>query len=126
MGSPRTRITPGFDGVLAGGGESWTARRRASEGLSRAGMVASRDENGIDHGPDIREESEHDMQAAHDGRNDIRGLQGSLGQLHISDNSNYNGNQYHGDPAPNLTVDLENVEWTYRDPQGQTQGTLSQ
>lgn len=46
--SPRNRIgtTSGFDGVL-NGGESWVARRRASEGLSKTGGAAtSRDEPG--------------------------------------------------------------------------------
>ncbi|KAH7929382.1 hypothetical protein BV22DRAFT_1057157 [Leucogyrophana mollusca] len=53
--SPRTRVGGGFDGVL-NGGDSWVARRRASEGVLRSGGGVPRD--GEPKGPEIKEEEE--------------------------------------------------------------------
>lgn len=67
--SPRTRVgyTPSFDGVL-NNGESWVARRRASEASLKSGVGPSRDVNG-EHSHDgkaseIREEEEDHGSAA--------------------------------------------------------------
>lgn len=79
--SPRTRVgghTPGFDGVL-GGGDSWVARRRASEASLKAGVV-SRESSGDHDGKtlEIPEEAEEEV------------LNGSGQTKHIPDGSAQN------------------------------------
>ncbi|EMD41539.1 hypothetical protein CERSUDRAFT_110092 [Gelatoporia subvermispora B] len=66
--SPRTRIghTPGFDGVL---NESWSARRRVSEGGTKPGGTSRADRdtgntNADDKGLDIKEEEEEESSAS--------------------------------------------------------------
>jgi len=124
-GSPRPRLTPGFDGVLGGGGDTWTARRRASEGLSR---TASRDDamDAIEGaGPDIREEDElnghvHPEQNTGNSfqssdRANSHNVETGLSQLHLNGAVDSN-------PQAAPTVDISNIDWSYLDPQGQTQG----
>ncbi|KAG6857612.1 hypothetical protein H0H87_010180 [Tephrocybe sp. NHM501043] len=143
--------TPGFDGIL-GGGDSWVARRRASEASLKAGGGTSR-EAGVDQQPDrkasnIREEEE---EASHEPKEDQR----PSGEPHDPDHStapqanpslvngqdvvaemdhlslNGGGTDAQGpingisNASPAAVVDLTTVEWSYKDPSGQIQGPFN-
>jgi PERQ amino acid-rich with GYF domain-containing protein len=123
--SPRTRFTPGFDGVLnSGGGESWmAARRRASEALKPGG---NRDEGKP--GGEIKEEEENpgpatngafpDPPAANDSSH--ADLSSSISQMSIAQEVPASTPPQAASPP----LDLAAVEWSYLDPQGQEQGGL--
>ncbi|KAJ7596763.1 hypothetical protein C8J56DRAFT_1021249 [Mycena floridula] len=119
MASPRTRYGPGFDGIL-NNGDSWVARRRASEGLlkaapTREGSGDLQDSGGLQ----IKEEDEpiipvdSSSSESDSGQNLDRGL----ANLHITPN----GQPIASGPPPGI-VDLASVEWSYLDPQGTIQG----
>ncbi|KAJ7275502.1 hypothetical protein B0H12DRAFT_1087570 [Mycena haematopus] len=136
--SPRTRIghTPTFDGVL-NGGESWVARRRASEA-----KAVARD---VDHheGPnlEIREEDEDANPNPNSGGNATpRELPEATataspprdppapsqpktgdGATHPQNGSDSTATVVTNGP-PSGIRDLASVQWSYLDPQGQLQG----
>ncbi|PBL00440.1 hypothetical protein ARMGADRAFT_982585 [Armillaria gallica] len=150
--SPRpSRMGGGFDGVL-NGGDSWVARRRASEGLGKSGGGTTRDPGG-EFLPDgksseIKEEDESATQATdpdphpdglfpHGAEDETTAAAGtSHSQTHNLDASvaqmslgNDNGHSGSASPANSSTgypppglTDVSNVEWSYLDPQGQVQG----
>ncbi|KAJ7456540.1 hypothetical protein FB451DRAFT_1276327 [Mycena latifolia] len=137
--SPRTRLghTPTFDGVL-NGGESWVARRRASEAKSIGN--ASRDPDHHEgRGLEIREEDEdasvnsgpneippdppqpkaspsHDVPTAQSKAGD-----GVSHTPHIQNGSDLAATTVSNGPPPGIQ-DLASVQWSYLDPQGQLQG----
>lgn len=144
---PRTRVgyTPNFDGVL-NNGESWVARRRASEASMKA---AARDGQTLEQAPvplGIREEKEEDppVVAQHvngDGHSSLSssspnfngsalggvvvskgviqmGAEHNLSGLGSSGNQNERSNIV---PPPGL-LDPSTIQWSYKDPTGQTQG----
>lgn len=138
--SPRTRLghTPTFDGVL-NGGESWVARRRASE----AKLVgnASRDPDHPDgRGSEIREEDE-DANPDSGGKptlHETRQITASPTQdppttsepqtgdgtsysPHVQNGADLSGPVVPNGPPPGI-LDLASVQWSYLDPQGQLQG----
>ncbi|KAF8061015.1 hypothetical protein FPV67DRAFT_1632041 [Lyophyllum atratum] len=147
--SPRraSGYTSGFDGILSSG-DSWVARRRASEASLKAGAGMSR-EGGGDYQLDskasnIREEEED---ASHrpagnsrstdapreanrttdpqltdpSGQRAIAGVAAlSLGSNGASVLGSVN-NSTNSVPAT-AALDLANVEWSYKDPSGQIQG----
>ncbi|KAG7450136.1 uncharacterized protein BT62DRAFT_961749 [Guyanagaster necrorhizus] len=150
--SPRpSRMGAGFDGVL-NGGDSWVARRRASEGLAKSGGGTTRDPGG-EYQPDgrsseIKEEDESPSQAmdsdphpdglhphsagdettaaAGTSRSPTQNLDASVTQMSLG---NDNGHSSSASPAnssagypPPGLTDVSNVEWSYLDPQGQIQG----
>ncbi|KIK70410.1 hypothetical protein GYMLUDRAFT_32416 [Collybiopsis luxurians FD-317 M1] len=147
MPSPRGRLghTPGFDGVL-NGGDSWVARRRASEGIvTKASANPARDPGEDPKEVEIREEDEEnnpDSQSKPEpqpGPNDkensiVSGLvlerpdniESTIAQMAIdapgqsATNSPASTSASIGPPPPG--IDLANVEWSYLDPQGQVQG----
>ncbi|KAJ8090529.1 kinesin-like protein [Marasmius tenuissimus] len=152
LGSPRDvglpsprRIghTPGFDGVL-NGGESWVARRRASEGLGKVAGI-SREPSGEEN--EIREEDEEgraergketepqkasESLSQPDPRTDASGIAtqrpeditNGFAQLSVDQKTQGIINSpippQAGVPSP--PTDLGSVEWSYLDPQGQVQG----
>ncbi|KAK0208899.1 hypothetical protein DFS33DRAFT_1459466 [Desarmillaria ectypa] len=150
--SPRpSRMGAGFDGVL-NGGDSWVARRRASEGLVKSGGGMTRDP-GSEYQPDgksseIKEEDESAAQATdrdphpdellpHSADDEATAAAGaSHSQTQILDASvaqmslgNDNRHSSSASPAnssagypPPGLADVSNVEWSYLDPQGQIQG----
>jgi len=145
--SPRGRV--GFDGIL-NGGDSWTARRRASEGLVK-GAGASRDGGGEDgRNPDIKEEDEENnggggevktsaqtqsdpVEAAKTNGTILQhpeNIETGIAQLSVEPTSQQSmssspaSNPATLGPPPGIT-DLASVEWSYLDPQGQVQGKLS-
>ncbi|KAJ7102390.1 hypothetical protein B0H15DRAFT_814411 [Mycena belliarum] len=133
--SPRTRIghTPTFDGVL-NGGESWVARRRASE--AKAIGNASRDEG---RGPELREEDEdanldsggnaapQDLpQTKPSPSRDPPTVQPKTDEAasyspHLKNGADLKATAVANGPSPGM-VDLPSVQWSYLDPQGQLQG----
>ncbi|KAJ7124790.1 hypothetical protein C8R43DRAFT_34674 [Mycena crocata] len=142
--SPRTRIghTPTFDGVL-NGGESWVARRRASEAKS-IGNASREPDPHEGRGSEIREEDE-------DANIDSGGNSGGIETPHkipkataspsrdppssaqpkVDDGATYSPHLQNGTdltgiaasngPPPGIQ-DLASVQWSYLDPQGQLQG----
>ncbi|KAJ7770933.1 hypothetical protein DFH07DRAFT_259983 [Mycena maculata] len=135
--SPRTRIghTPTFDGVL-NGGDSWMARRRASEAKSVGN--ASRDPEG--RGSEIREEDE-DVNPESGGDTIPREIPQKTespsqdpqpsDQPKAGDGASYSPLVQNGADLAGITVpngpppgirDLAGVQWSYLDPQGQLQG----
>lgn len=150
--SPRNRVgfTPNFDGVL-NGGDSWVARRRASETSLRSGVGTSRDQGDqIDSkASEIREEEEdggrhlqapehvqekQDVSRPHATSttapsqcNNTTSLpDGQIDMAHPSIGAN---GSIVPEPVDNLTngpppglLDLASVEWSYKDPSGQVQG----
>jgi PERQ amino acid-rich with GYF domain-containing protein len=142
VSSPRRGpgYAPNFDGIL-GGGESWVARRRASEASLKAGPGMAREPSG-DHqldgkGVEIPEEEEEDINRnsqlpgksldpsvvsggkdPHTGSRDL-----NAGITNLSLNNGSNAAQSHGISSP-LTgvIDHATIEWSYKDPSGQIQG----
>ncbi|KAF9458750.1 hypothetical protein BDZ94DRAFT_1269950 [Collybia nuda] len=139
--SPRTRVgyTPNFDGVL-NNGESWVARRRASEASLKSSAGASRDpgDQVIDSkAPEIQEEEEESSLTSRKGNRDESGSL-SGGSAFKSDGAAFQDNlnigadmshsynqpvyeQMSNGPPPGIP-DLASIEWSYKDPQGQIQG----
>ena len=144
VASPRRGpgYTPTFDGILSSG-ESWVARRRASEASPKAGTGAGRDILG-DHsneskGIEIPEEEEDDagnrkMQIPNDdiypatASGDIEspipgGQDPSAEMLNLSINNSSSAVGSHGSPSPLTgTIDYARIDWSYKDPSGQVQG----
>ncbi|KAJ6626887.1 hypothetical protein B0H10DRAFT_463165 [Mycena sp. CBHHK59/15] len=141
--SPRTRIghPPTFDGVL-NGGESWVARRRASEAKAISGT--SRDADQHDgRGLEIREEDE-DATLDSSGNampHEIPPVSASPSHAPVTperpkaaddDKGATYSSPVQNVPDPTTTVapngpppgirDLAGVQWSYLDPQGQLQG----
>ncbi|KAJ7151497.1 hypothetical protein C8R46DRAFT_485816 [Mycena filopes] len=131
--SPRTRLghTPTFDGVL-NGGESWVARRRASE----AKLVASRDPDHAEgRGTEIREEDEDatlesggktkpkeaPQPAPSPNRDPPAAQPKTTGAPQATNGTDLGGPAVPNGPPPGLQ-DLASVQWSYLDPQGQLQG----
>jgi PERQ amino acid-rich with GYF domain-containing protein len=134
--SPRTRFghTPTFDGVL-NGGESWVARRRASE----AKAVARDTDHHEGRGSEIREEDEDanpdsgsnaipqeipqaTASPSHDPPASTQPKTGD-GSPHVQNGSDSVGSAVPNGPPPGIR-DLASVQWSYLDPQGQLQGQL--
>ncbi|KAJ6574666.1 hypothetical protein B0H19DRAFT_1125145 [Mycena capillaripes] len=132
--SPRTRLghTPTFDGVL-NGGESWVARRRASEAKSVGN--APRDAEG--RGSEIREEDE-DANAGKATPHETPQVtaspiqdpptsseptagEGASYSPHVQNGSDLSAPVVPNGPPPGI-LDLASVQWSYLDPQGQLQG----
>lgn len=146
--SPRARVgyTPNFDGVL-NNGDSWVARRRASEASLKSG-TATRDTGGeqvLDgKAPEIREEEEdgnHELRK--DNGNEPPSTPGESSSKAISDGIGFQDNNIRADmtqlsidtynqlsepanngPPPGIP-DLASIEWSYKDPSGQIQGTYT-
>ncbi|KAJ7139677.1 hypothetical protein C8R44DRAFT_309565 [Mycena epipterygia] len=131
--SPRTRIghTPTFDGVL-NGGESWVARRRASEAKS---VGSARDPDHHEgRGPEIREEDEDASldsgsnaihpeipQTASPSHDPPKAGEEASYSPHVQNGSDLVGTTAPNGPPPGIR-DLASVQWSYLDPQGQLQG----
>lgn len=150
--SPRTRVgyTPNFDGVFSGG-DSWMARRRASEASSKPIRDGGGDYTGDDRAPiqeeieeedgrDKRDTQSHSQLALSSGPNRLHtSNQAGEPETKITDTSGLSnrnlsttsalsdaseGRVASTGPPPGL-VDLTSIEWSYKDPSGQVQG-LSQ
>ncbi|KAJ3983366.1 hypothetical protein F5890DRAFT_1442875 [Lentinula detonsa] len=145
MPSPRGRLghTPGFDGVL-NGGDSWVARRRASEGLVPKAPANSARDPGEDHKElEIREEDEEinpDSKPNPDPQlvpKDTTQSTSSVIAMQKPDKIDSGvaldvpgTHSISSSPAstsasiglPPGIVDLSSIEWSYLDPQGQVQG----
>ncbi|KAF8167830.1 hypothetical protein B0H34DRAFT_683221 [Crassisporium funariophilum] len=150
----RTRVgyTPSFDGVL-NSGESWVARRRASEASMKLGNASGRDViDNLQHtqGSGILEEKEgkngSNLQLDHEGEGSYfpssPNVVNERSRHHTpmgvaSDKLNMANNHPHINKLPSSTVygqerveagppaglvDLNAVEWSYKDPTGQIQG----
>ncbi|KAG5636559.1 hypothetical protein H0H81_007611 [Sphagnurus paluster] len=134
--------TPGFDGILSGG-DSWVARRRASEASLKATSGTPR-EGGGDYQPDvkaseIREEEEEtnreaDIHSRSTGDPDRKlspqtgGTELSLPDRHPTAQlapSSEGLNDRVGASVPNSAPDLTTVQWSYKDPSGQIQGPFN-
>jgi PERQ amino acid-rich with GYF domain-containing protein len=153
--SPRNRagFGPSFDGVL-NGAESWTARRRATEGLPKLEATVSPQGNREDgerlEGKDseikeVDEERER-LGAARDDRSalppshqnpsgeasgplDVQAPERNSAISYVSgrdvpETSNAHTMDLTWRPPP-VILDLASVEWSYLDPQGQVQGQSS-
>ncbi|KAF5392406.1 hypothetical protein D9757_002183 [Collybiopsis confluens] len=148
MPSPRGRLghTPGFDGVL-NGGDSWVARRRASEGIINQSGNSARDPGEDPKELEIKEEDEENhpgSQPKSNSQHHSIHLQSSLTggiapdrpeivesaitQMTI-DVPIHNAQSVTSSPAstsasigPPPGIDLAGVEWSYLDPQGHVQG----
>lgn len=153
--SPRNRagFGPSFDGVL-NGPESWTSRRRATEGLSKAEAAISpqgdrEDGERLDgKDSDIKEEDEDRLEERLDSaQNDVLVIPASqqdvsgdgsrlLDMQPVDRNSANSSIAGRNIPetsntatmdlasAPPGIPDLASVEWSYLDPQGQVQGQV--
>lgn len=147
--SPRTRVgyTPSFDGVL-NGGDSWVARRRASEASQKPGGGHGGENDFSEKTERIKEEKEEENDSAGPLRNSSSGaldngapssnefggfhiakgvgdLAGGIGQLSLNTNisSPVDNIQNHSAiGAPPGLIDLASVEWSYKDPTGTIQG----
>ncbi|KAJ7225976.1 hypothetical protein GGX14DRAFT_642192, partial [Mycena pura] len=134
--SPRARFshTPTFDGVL-NGGESWVARRRASE--AKAAANASRDSDTHEgRTSDIREEDEdtslnaggskvqqEKLKAKHSPSPDPPTTQSKPADTVSYSPHAQNGTEPIVPPGPPPGIqDPASVQWSYLDPQGQLQG----
>lgn len=133
---PSPRVRPGFDGVLS---DTWSSRRRTSETVPKVGGGANRSD-GENKGPDIKEEEEDTTGTRQRGQDSSGGsanpkvengtshtnttdqLNGQLSSMSLSSQ----GDSQAGTAAPNKAPpgpgDLAEIEWSYLDPQGQTQG----
>ncbi|KAF9535741.1 hypothetical protein CPB83DRAFT_842258 [Crepidotus variabilis] len=145
---PRTRVghTPNFDGVL-NNGESWVARRRASEASMKA---ATRDGQTLEQAPvtsGIREEKEEDHPAATQQVNgdghaslsssspDYNGAVSGgtsisndvvqMGAEHNVSGIGSSGNERTNIVSPPGLIDPNTIQWSYKDPTGQTQGPFT-
>ncbi|KIL70552.1 hypothetical protein M378DRAFT_155483 [Amanita muscaria Koide BX008] len=142
--SPRSRVglTSNFDGVLNTGGESWGARRRASEVSLKGSVSMSRETSSENHSEpkanEIREELEEEQSGA-DGTIGVPFGRRLDGQSRTQADSHETGSSEHNidlqsnhsnQPAFTQTTnglplelqDLASVEWSYKDPTGQIQG----
>ncbi|KAF9040365.1 hypothetical protein BDZ89DRAFT_1156583 [Hymenopellis radicata] len=150
MPSPRVaRMGAGFDGgVFTGGGESWTARRRASEGAAKTPGILHRDPIGELQDAKIKEEDETPGQTSENldkplreannptavpyetlstaGQTSIQNIEPPVSHLPLHNESNHSSsaspaNSSVGFAPPGLT-DLASIEWSYLDPLGNVQG----
>lgn len=148
--SPRNRVghTPSFDGVL-NGGDSWVARRRASDALQKHGVpggendmnertgkineVKEEENDGVgslrnfsSELPDIGPSSSNEPDRVY-AMKDMASVAGGIGQLSldtdVSSLIDITQNQLAIGALPGLT-DLASVEWSYKDPTGTIQGEL--
>ncbi|CAA7259986.1 unnamed protein product [Cyclocybe aegerita] len=146
--SPRTRVgyTPNFDGVL-NSGESWVARRRASEASMKPanGQIREELDPGAKAGGILEEKEDESAGISRTHQADGSFLSSSSSpqilsaepQLYVGTANNANNpnafllngtssahsqpNHAEVGPPPGL-VDLAAVEWSYKDPTGQVQG----
>jgi PERQ amino acid-rich with GYF domain-containing protein len=150
--APRNRVgfTPNFDGVL-NSGDSWVARRRASESSLKAGVGTSRDQGDqLDNKASEIQEEEEDGGQQHQSQehgeeksgvsqqhatsitgpsqssNNVSLLDGQtvatdMARLSIGANDSTVKNITSNGPPPSIP-DLASVEWSYKDPSGQIQG----
>ncbi|KAJ7293786.1 hypothetical protein C8J57DRAFT_1269996 [Mycena rebaudengoi] len=139
--SPRTRIghTPTFDGVL-NGGESWVARRRASEAKSVGNTSRDPGDHHDGRATELREEDEDASLASGGTPNPHETASPSGGGLatpeqpkaaeydkgatyspHIQNGPDLTGPAAPNGPPPGIQ-DLASIQWSYLDPQGQLQG----
>ncbi|KAE9409327.1 hypothetical protein BT96DRAFT_962438 [Gymnopus androsaceus JB14] len=133
--SPRGRLghTPSFDGVL-NGGESWIARRRASEGLtSKPAPGSARDPGEDPKELKIKEEDEENNPDRQDPQKDAQSTLSSV-TMQRPDNIepgaaqlplDVPGAQSLADSPASTSASIGPppcVEWSYLDPQGQVQG----
>ncbi|KAG5646055.1 hypothetical protein DXG03_004478 [Asterophora parasitica] len=136
--APSPRRGPGFDGIM-GSGESWVARRRASEASLKSGGGTLR-EGVADYqtdgkASDIREEEEDASHAPEEHPHSARNLSASdraTGEADRQDSTAaemarlFSGPNVDGVPASTpATPDLTSVEWSYKDPSGQIQGPFN-
>lgn len=151
--SPRNRVgfTPSFDGVL-NGGDSWVARRRASETSLKSGVGMSRDQGDQpdNKASEIREEEEdgsHQYQCSEPVEETSDTSHSRFSSTTAPSQPSHNaslqdvqavvagksiGASGSGAPEPvdSFTSngpppgipDLASVEWSYKDPSGQVQG----
>lgn len=150
--SPRTRVgyTPSFDGVL-NGGDSWVARRRASEASQKPGgnPTSLGGENDLNERAEgIKEEKEEENDGNRPlqdpssgvrdinpstsnglgsslGAKDVGGLTGGIGRLSLNTNISSpvdSVQNYSGVGAPPSLIDPASIEWSYKDPTGTVQG----
>jgi PERQ amino acid-rich with GYF domain-containing protein len=132
--SPRTRtgFGSGFDGVL-GGGDSWTARRKAAEPDIAAAVVL--DDNigpSAQHTPDQSNTTSTAKEAS--GPPEIQTVHKVLAELSLDNVGQYkpeaSSTESTSAGPPTLVTnpsnqnhpDLASVEWSYLDPQGNVQG----
>lgn len=126
---PSPRVRPGFDGVLS---DTWSARRRASENVPKGGGKGDKETDGDSKDTDIKEEEEEAIRASEQARepsggvngegtsNGVEQVSGQLGNMSISGQDEQPAQNQ---PPPGL-ADLSSIDWSYLDPQGQTQGRL--
>lgn len=127
MPSPRTRgpLTPGgIDGVLSGG-DSWMARRRASE-AGKALPTPRGDDGG---GEQIKEEDETGADTSDNWRAKAPKTDdpAPAPKAPVDNQPVTNGGPASAVPAkpPGLPLDVAAIEWQYLDPQGNIQGSPS-
>jgi PERQ amino acid-rich with GYF domain-containing protein len=148
--SPRTRVglTQNFDGVL-NTGDSWVARRRASEASLKSTVGTSREQGDQfdNKALEIREEEEdgsHQRQSTERAEEKLNVSPSPFqtgGAASMPNNPTVTTNMAHlsiganGSPVPEPLdnhasngpppgiPDLASVEWSYKDPSGQVQGT---
>ncbi|KZV76924.1 hypothetical protein PENSPDRAFT_621850 [Peniophora sp. CONT] len=122
MPSPRTRgpVTPGgIDGVLSGAGDSWMARRRASE--AGKALPTPRADDG---GEQIKEEDETGADISDNWRAKAPKTDDpapAAGKPLKDDQPVTNGGPAPVKP-PGLPLDVAAIDWQYLDPQGNIQG----
>jgi PERQ amino acid-rich with GYF domain-containing protein len=130
---------PSFDGVL-NGGESWMARRKASDASAKPpGAAAARGDSGSTETdskePDIREEDEVPQgDEKVDDKANFQHVERSLTMLSISNGDSATSKDTVPTPNVDTTVaslaagpppglsDVTNVEWLYIDLEGKVQG----
>ncbi|KAJ7169427.1 hypothetical protein C8R46DRAFT_1264215 [Mycena filopes] len=121
--SPRTRLghTPTFDGVL-NGGESWVARRRASEAKLVAGTeIREEDEDATLESGGKTKPKEAPQPAPSPNRDPPAAQPKTTGAPQATNGTDLGGPAVPNGPPPGLQ-DLASVQWSYLDPQGQLQG----
>lgn len=155
MPSPRTRVgyTPNFDGVL-NNGDSWVARRRASEASLKSGVGTSRDAGEQPQDVKALEIREEEEDGGLESRKERKEERLTATQPDITSGDSFYKSTSDGSvfqDSPNITQlsleykpkiseslsgpmstgpppgiqDLASVEWSYKDPSGQIQGNRS-
>lgn len=141
LASPRTRIgASGFDGGVLDG--AWTSKRRAAEAAAKAGGKVDRESeklgadekiskeeetplNGIGR-PDRNPSEPTSQTSPANGSGAISTVNGtSARQPSASPESATSPPTVVGNGPPPGLPDLAGIEWSYLDPQGQVQGTIS-
>lgn len=114
-----------FDGVFPAGADSWTSRRRASEGMPKTPNIIHRDTASELVEEKIKEEDETAVQP------DILPIRNQAGGAIETAASRLSDSNHSSSPSPANSSsgfppsglqDLNSVEWSYLDPQGQVQG----